>query len=75
MCAFPDLIQEAAATDEDQLRVGSKKATLGVGLCCIEEMYVFEIICAKLIVFVIIGFEVDGNKSTAYFCLWKVSHQ
>ena len=29
--AFPDLIQEAAATDKNNLCVGSKKATLGVG--------------------------------------------
>ena len=40
---FTDLIQEAAATYEKNLRVGSKQTTLGVGLRNIEEMYVFDI--------------------------------
>ena len=75
MCVFPDLSQEAAATNEDHLRVGSKKATLGVRLCYIEEMYVVNVNLCQIANFVIPGFEVDGNKSTTYFCLWKVSHQ
>ena len=41
LCAFPDLIQEAAAADKKDLQVGRKKATLGVGLWSKEEMYVF----------------------------------
>ena len=42
-CAFTDLIQEAATTYEKNLGIGSKQATLGVGLRNIEEMYVFDI--------------------------------
>ena len=37
---FPDLIQEAAAIDEDKSQVESKKATLVVESEANEEMYV-----------------------------------
>ena len=37
---FPDLIQEAAAINEDKSQVEDKKATLVVEAEAIEEMYV-----------------------------------
>ena len=46
-CTFPDLIQEAAAVDEKNLSVSSKKATLGIRLEQIEEMYVLILNFAK----------------------------
>ena len=40
-----------------------------------EEMYVYFYVVHFDNAFVIIGFEVDENKSTAYIRLWKVSHK
>ena len=60
-CAFfPDLIQETAAVNKNNLRVDDKKATLVVEAEANGEMYVsLNSFVHILITFVIIGFEAD----------------
>jgi hypothetical protein len=68
LCVFPDLIQEELPLTRRLFELRATKLHWRKGKRSMRE------IVSQLLIFIIPGFEVD-NKSTAYICLWKASHQ